>query len=215
MVEKYKSGFFTIANLDRTPFKKQVKGGESTIIKETCKSEINDGNYIENFRNIPPIYFATANNDAIVLFKKNNTFKKDSVCEFCHKKIVGDSIGVPVRYLCKTVIQTTNNVQVYKLYNIFWLVGEYCDFNHAYLFLLKGRTLGFSQRDYHYSDSERYLKIFHSIMRPDDPPLCETNDPCILESNGGSVSKSDSEKYRYKKTPGLILYPISEEYMRM
>ena len=215
VLKKYMDGYFTIENLDKTPITKN-KNDDTKIIQ--VSKQVNDkkeGNFIEKFRNIPSLYYATGNNDIIAYYKTNNEQRTNVICQECNSMINHKCISIPVKYICKSVIEVINGESIYKNYHIFWGIGEYCDFKCAHSFLLKGRTIGFTLKDFHYNDSERYLKIYYSLMYPNEPPLCENNDPKILETNGGSVNIQDYNKYRYIKTPGLILYPIVDEYIRI
>ena len=210
VLTKYKNGFYNIKNLDKDPL---ITPSAIQKPKEEVKSE--DLTLVELFRNVPPVYKALSNKDVIVNFQAKNELRKNGTCGLCGNKIDGTGISIPIRYSHKSVIQTVKGISIYRTYHIFWGIGEYCDFIHAYTFLIQGRTLGFTERDFNYSDSERYLQIYYSLMHPENEPLHENNHPCILESNGGTVSNSEFNKYKYKKSPCLFMFPIPEEYFRV
>ena len=205
VMRKYSEGFYSRPIVQKKSIKTK---GFVPILAEQISKNRDDGVYTEKFKNGASIIFVTANHKTSVLFKRTNDFPVGGRCDnfFCKREIPGSSMGYPVHYERRKFLEGDE----YKIVHMFWVTSVCCNFHCAYNHLVNLRGSSFWNEDY-----ERLIKVMYELMYPNGPVLCNINDPCILESNGGSVNQSDYDKYVYVKTPGVVIIPVSHDYIKM
>jgi hypothetical protein len=128
-------------------------------------------------------------------------------------------LGYPIGYQEQLILP--NNLEDgparYRIMYVFWVEERFCSFECAlgYIRLILARPADF--RDPTLKESERLLKVLFSLTYPENAtPLRPAQDPRLLQSNGGSLTKEQWQDARhvYIRTDRVLLIPAKVEYLQ-
>lgn len=214
LIQKYKNGdFLTYKKTNLKPIFFEGKITTPCIAKPISKNK-ESGVYMENFRNAPSIIYVSSNKkkkEYLVEQREDGTPIGRCSNPSCKKDIVGNSIGYPVKYLRKE----KNIDDKVAVVHFFVTRDEFCNYKCALHFLYEFKDSEFIKKEPNMSDSIFLLKNMYEINYPDSEPLTLKNDLKIMESNGGTVSEEDFEKYSYIKVPNIVTIQDSEHYYKV
>jgi len=140
-------------------------------------------------------------------------------CDFCKEDFTETAIGYPVGYQ-ETLILTNDDPNPknshYRIIYTFWVEGEFCSFECAlgYIRILLSHPSDY--RDTTIRDSERLLKLLYKFMYPTAGILRPAQDPKLLRSNKGSLTKEEwkDNRHIYIRTDRILMIPAKIEYLQ-
>lgn len=207
IIRKYNEGYYEIDRIDKNPIK--VKAVIPSL-SENISHNAGDGVYIEKYRDVPPIIYATTNHQTCSNFKKceeNNVPKR---CDTCKNDIIGTPVGYPVHYeRCETE-DIENGKKIFRVRHCFWVDRAFCNYQEAMHFLVRIRNSSEWNEEY-----ERLLRILYRLLHNGEELSSNINDPFLLKKNGGSINDKEYHAYNYRKMPGVTLIPVYNEYFKM
>lgn len=211
VIKDYQLGFYTrpIQKVKKNEYK-----SKKIVISKQISKKREDGVYIEKYDNYPSrisLIFVASNHKTNLKYINEKQFETGIPCMnvYCRKIIEKDPVGYAVKYERKEYIKEINGNKVYKIFHIFWTKDNCCSFGCSYNRIIQLRgTIGW---DDEYSS---LTKLMYSLYYPNSEELYNINDPSLLKYNGGSLEEEDYKKNIYIKMPGIVLAPISEDYLK-
>lgn len=145
---------------------------------------------------------------------------KGGRCLLCLEDYHHHGIGIPL-YKITIDKETANpgqdggfNSDISKWLYIYYMIGEFCCYEHVYLFLLR-RCLDNTLTDkFKTSECIKLLKEMFHLQYPSDT-LREVNDPLLLEINGGGLTQEELLVHKYVPTGNILLSNAYLEFERM
>lgn len=205
LLADYNSGFFS-----RVPIKKEkIKSSKTNLV---LAQEYGTSNYdpmfsVKDKYNGNVVVATIGNTDFEIFTKSGGKLSTGGRCDFCKEDIIGTPIGIPVGYQESTILTEDGGNYYYRVTYTFWVERRNCDFECA---------LAYAKRDSSLRDSERLLKMMHRFMHPKEKTLVPAQDPGLLLSNGGPLTKEQwkEEKHEYIRTDRVLVIPAKSEYIR-
>lgn len=206
LVADYHTGFFS-----RIPLQKEkIVASKSALI---LAQEYGVNNYdaifsVKDKYNSNVVIATIGHSDFEVFTKSGGDLPSGGRCDFCKEDIKGIAIGYPIAYEENTILVEFEGSYKYRIIYTFWVEKRYCDCECA---------LGFLRRDPSLRGFERLLKTMYRFMYPTGGALIPAQDPGLLVSNGGPLSKEQwkDKRHEYVRTDRVLLIPAKTEYIRL
>lgn len=213
----YQSGFFS------RPIgqKQKIKIAQNTAILAPTYGSTNYSPVfcIKDKNNCSVIIATTSHSDFEVFTKTGGQLPTGGRCDFCKDDFKDVAIGYPLGYQELTVLTNYDkdvSKSRYRILYTFWVEGKFCSFECSlgYIRLILSRPA--DQRDTTLRDSERMLKMLYKLMYPTAGPLRPAQDPRLLKTNSGSLSKDEWQDTRhiYIRTDRILMIPAKVEYIQ-
>lgn len=217
LLADYQSGFFTRQS---TP-KSKIKISQNTAILAPTYGTTNHSPVfcIKDRNNCSVVIATTGHSNFEVFTRTGGSLPIGGRCDFCKYDFTDTAVGYPVGYQESTVLTTdspdTTNSRYRVLYT-FWVEGEFCTFECALGYVRKLLSRPSDQRDTTIRDSERMLKMLHHLIYPTAGPLRPAQDPRLLQSNRGSLTREEWQDRRhiYVRTDRILMIPAKIEYVQ-
>lgn len=217
LLADYQSGFFS-----RQPSNKsKIRIAQNTTILAPTYGTTNHSPIfsVKDRNNCSIIFATTGHADFEVFTRTGGSLPTGGRCDFCKDDFTDIAVGYPIGYQEITVLTNDDpnpkNAH-YRVIYIFWVEGKFCSFECAlgYVQLLLARPSDY--RDTTIRDSERLLKLLHKLMYPTVGPLRPAQDPKLLRSNGGSLTRQEWQDHRhiYVRTDRILMIPAKVEYVQ-
>jgi hypothetical protein len=174
---------------------------------------------VRDRNNCSVIIATTGHSDFEVFTRTGGDLPTGGRCEHCRDEFDHTVIGYPIGYQEQTILtndSTDPRDAHYRVLYVFWVEGRFCSFECAlgYLRLMLGRPADY--RDTTLRDSERMLKHLHKLTYPTAGPLRPAQDPRLLRSNGGSLSREEwqDQRHIFVRTDRILMIPAKVEYVQ-
>lgn len=201
--------------------KSKIRIAQNTsILAPTYGSTNQDPIFAVKDRNNNSVVIATTGHSDFEIFTRTGgNLPVGGRCEHCRDEFEHTAIGYPVGYQEQTIL-TNDTADVkqaqYRVLYVFWVEGRFCDFECAlgYLRIMLGRPATY--RDTTLRDSERMLRHLHKLTHPTAAPLRPAQDPRLLQSNGGSLTKEVWKDHRHLwvRSDRILMIPAKAEYVQ-
>lgn len=169
-------------------------------------------------RNNNSVVFATTNHTGYELFTKNGgELPVGGRCDFCKEDFTNVSMGYPLAYQERDILtRDEQNIGHYRIFYTFWIEPGCCSFECSLAELRKMTARPADDRDVTYRDAEIWLKYLFRLTYPNAGLLLPAQDPKLLKSNGGSLTKEEwkDNRHVYTRTDRVLLIPVKVEYIR-
>lgn len=217
LLADYQSGFFS-----RQPStKSKIKISQNTTILAPTYGTTNRSPVfcVKDRNNCSIVIATTGHADFEVFTSTGGDLPTGGRCDHCKDDFTNIAVGYPVGYQELTLLTNDDpnpkNAHYRVLYT-FWVEGKFCSFECAlgYVQLLLSRPADY--RDTTIRDSEGLLKHLYKLTYPTASPLRPAQDPKLLRSNGGSLSKEEWQDNRhiYIRTDRILMIPAKVEYIQ-
>jgi hypothetical protein len=203
-------------------YKKKIKIAQtSTSLAPSYGNSNKDAIFSVKDKHNSNVIFATSgHNDFEVFTRTGGNLPVGGRCGLCGDDFTQTALGYPIGYQEQIMLcnQSDDPLKAhYRLIYVFWVEGRFCSFECTlgYIRLILARPADF--RDPTLRDSERMLKMLFSLTYPDiKTPLRPAQDPRLLLSNGGSLTKEEWQDTRhvYVRTDRVLLIPAKVEYLQ-
>jgi hypothetical protein len=217
LLADYQAGFFS------RPIKVKAKIiiAQNTTILAPTYGTTNDAPIfsMKDRNNCSVVVATTGHSDYEVFTRTGGNLPVGGRCDHCKEDFTHTSMGYPVGYQEQTVL--TNDTQDpkqarYRVLYVFWVERCFCSFECAlgYLRLFLPRPAEY--RDTIIRNSEQLLKMLYKLTYPTAPPLRFAQDPSLLASNRGSLTREEWENFRhvYIRTDRVLMIPAKIEYVQ-
>lgn len=163
-------------------------------------------------RNNMPTVMATSNHSNYITYRKTGSMMKNLPCFICFGDVKDELVGYPIFFYEKILFSSNGKATIQ--YH-FLIEGSFCSFECALRFVRKNFALQANFRDKTMRESERLMLLLFELMYPGET-LREAQDPFLLESNGGSLTREEwnDKKHVYLKTDRIVIGPAKVEYVR-
>lgn len=214
LIADYQAGFFFKPPKDKS----QIKISKTaSILAPTYGTSNKDAIFSVKDRNNSNIIIATTGHTNFEVFTRTGgLLPEGGRCERCGDTFKETAVGYPVGHQELTVLTGEGNNARYKVIYTFWTEGTFdtCECALGYCQALLSRPADY--RDTTIRDSERLLRLLCKLWYPDSGVLQPSQDPRLLKSNGGSLSREEWEDKRhvYKRTDRILMIPAKAEYVR-
>ncbi|CAH6421714.1 Hypothetical protein HVR_LOCUS1354 [uncultured virus] len=141
-------------------------------------------------------------------------------CKCCGEDFTHTAIGYPIAYQETTILTNDDpdprNAHYRVLYSFYAENIRFCDFECALYYVRNILSRPADQRDTTLRDSERLLKLMYKLMYPTAPPLRAANDPELLISNHGSLTREQwkDSRHIYMATDRVLMIPTKREFIQ-
>lgn len=217
LLADYQAGFFS-----RQPtFKSKIKIAQNTAILAPTYGTTNYSPvFCVKDRNNCSIIIATTNHaDFEVFTRTGGQLPTGGRCDLCKEDFNGTAMGYPTGYQELTVLTNDDgdpkNAR-YRILYTFWVEGEFCSFECAlgWIGLILSRPADF--RDTTLRNSESMLRHLYKLMYPTAGPLRPSQDPKLLRTRKGSLTKEEWQDPRhvYIRTDRILMIPAKVEYVQ-
>jgi len=170
---------------------------------------------LKDKNNCNVIRTTTGYNDYEIFNKNGGQLATGGRCEHCKEDFDTIAIGYPLNYEEKLIL-TSEITHNYRIIHVFWVEGKFCSFECAlgYLRLILSKPCDY--RDSIIRDSEYLLKFLYKLMYPLSSILRPSQDPRLLLTNGGSLTKEqwNDQKHIYIRTDKILIMPVKVEYLQ-
>lgn len=216
LLADYQAGFFSRPVTNKTKIQiSQNKTILAPIYGSTNHSPIF---CVKDKNNSSVIIATTGHADYEVFTKSGGDLPVGGRCDKCKEDFTCTSMGYPVGYQEITVLTNDDNSTEarYRVLYVFWVEGKFCSFECTLGYIRAVLSLPADYRDTTLRDSERMLKTLYKLTYPDAPPLRPSQDPKLLQVNGGSLTKEQwqDSAHIYVRTDRVLMIPAKVEYMR-
>lgn len=175
---------------------------------------------IKDKHNSNVVFATSGHNDFEVFTRTGGNLPIGGRCCLCGDDFDQTALGYPIGYQEQLILPNNQEDPLkarYRIMYVFWVEGRFCSFECAlgYIRLILARPADF--RDPTLKESERLLKLLFSLTYPDNKtPLRPAQDPRLLQSNGGSLTKDQWQDTRhvYIRTDRVVLIPAKVEYLQ-
>lgn len=217
LLADYLSGFFS------RPIKSK---GQITIAKNgmilapTYGVTNNSPIFTLKDRNNCSVIIATSGHvDYEIFTRTGGRLPEGGRCDRCKEDFTHTAMGYPIGYQEQTVLTTDTQDPKqarYRTLYIFWVEKCFCSFECALGYVRLFLNQPAEYRDSTIRDSERMLKILYKLTYPTAPPLRPSQDPSLLITNKGSLTREDWQDSRhiYIRTDRILMIPAKVEYVQ-
>jgi hypothetical protein len=175
---------------------------------------------VKDKHNCNVVFATSGHSDFEVFTRTNGNLPVGGRCGLCCDDFTQTALGYPIGYREQIILsnnQEDPSKAQYRIVYAFWVEGRFCSFECAlgYIRLILARPADF--RDPTLKDSERMLKLLFSLTYPENKmPLRPAQDPRLLLSNGGSLTKEQWQDTRhiYVRTDRVLMIPAKVEYLQ-
>lgn len=217
LLDAYRSG-----NLEKySSDKKKIKlATDDKILAPSYGSDSSSPIYCVKDRNGCKVVLTTSGHQNVEVFTKSGgELPVGGRCMRCLKDYDTVRVGYPIAYKEETILmnQTENPMDArYRIIYVFWVEGSFCDFSCALGYVQQVMSRPVEYRDTTLKDSERLLKFLFQLTYPDAGPLRPSQDPLLLISNGGSLTRDEwsDSNHVYRRTDRVLIIPAKVEYVR-
>lgn len=170
---------------------------------------------LKDKNNCDVIRTTTGFNDYEIYTKTGGNLPVGGRCEYCREDFETTAIGYPLNYEEKTIL-LSDSENVYRTIYTFWVEGKFCSFECAlgYVRIILSKPSDY--KDTTTRDSERLLKLLYKLMHPDAGILRPAQEPRLLITNGGALTKEQwqNSKHIYTRTDKIVIIPAKVEYLQ-
>lgn len=201
--------------------KSKIRIAQNTsILAPTYGSTNQDPVFSVKDRNNNSVVIATTGHSDFEIFTRTGgDLPVGGRCEHCRDEFNHTVIGYPIGYQEQTILtnDSTDPKQAhYRVLYVFWVEGRFCTFECAlgYLKVMLGRPADY--RDTTLRDSERMLRHLHKLTYPTATSLRPAQDPRLLRSNGGSLTREEwqDQRHVFVRTDRILMIPAKVEYVQ-
>lgn len=130
-------------------------------------------------------------------------------CRWCHRKISGTPIGVPIYMEINERTKET----------VFGIEDTHDTFGCALATIKRYYSCKAQYKDPLYMDAQQLLHCMYYKMHPDKlgERIVEAKDWRLLHSNNGPLSDEeyDNERYEYLNVANVVLTPVKRQYIKL
>lgn len=215
ITQLYQSGYFSQKH---TKSKIEI-AQNTTILSPVYGTNNNSPIFSIKDKNNTSVIIATSGHQDFEVYTKNGgKLCEGGRCDFCKEDYKCLSVGYPLNYQEQTIstFEPGNPKAKYRIFYTFWVEGRFCSFECALAYVKRILSHPADSRDTLLRDSERLLKMLYSLTYPDATFLRPAQDPQLLITNGGSLTKEEwnNSKHIYIKTGRVLMIPAKVEYIR-
>ena len=169
--------------------------------------------------NCSVIFATTGHEDFEVFTRTGGQLPVGGRCDYCKEDFTHTAVGYPIGYQELTLLtnDSTNPKEAhYRTLYVFWVEGRHCDFECVLGKIRKFMNQPAVNRDTTLRDSERMLKFLYKLSYPTAGPLRPAQDPELLISNNGSLSREEwkDQRHIYIRTDRVLMIPAKVEYIQ-
>lgn len=218
LIADYQSGVFSRPiSSDKSSSKKKIVISQNTaILAPRYGSSNKDPIFtIKDKHNSSVIFATTGHADYEIFTRSGGKLPIGGRCKRCQKDFDTVAMGYPVGYQ-ELIVLTDDTIAHYRIIYVFWVEGKFCSFECTLGYIRMVLAQPADYRDPTLLDSERLLKNLFSLMYPAAGLLRPAQDPDLLHSNGGSLSKEQwsDERHIYIRTDRILMIPAKVEYLQ-
>ena len=174
---------------------------------------------VKDRNNCSVVYATTGHSDFEVFTKNGGELPVGGRCEYCRDDFQHIAVGYPVGYQEQTIL--TNNCEDprqarYRVVYVFWTEGRFCSFECCLGYVRTVLSKPADYRDTTLRDSERMLKHLHKLTYPTAGLLRPAQEPRLLKSNGGSLTREEwqDQRHVFIRTDRILMIPAKVEYVQ-
>lgn len=217
LLADYQAGVFSRSTSQKTRIR---IAHNTTILAPNYGTSNQDPVFAVKDRNNNSVIVATSgHSDFQVFTSTGGDLPVGGRCEHCRQDFDNIVVGYPIGQQEQTVLMNDTDdpkQAIYRVLYVFWVEGRFCSFECAlgYLRLMLVRPADY--RDTTLRDSEKMLKYLHKLTYPTAGPLRPAQDPRLLRSNGGSLSREEwqDQRHIFVRTDRVLMIPAKVEYIR-
>lgn len=212
--DDYHSGYYSHPT---GPKAKIALAQNAVVLAPTYGTSNHDPIFCVKDRNNCDVVVATSGHEGFKVFTTSGgDLPAGGRCDYCKQDFEHTAVGYPVGYQELTVLTSPDETVengVYRVLYVFWVTGRFCTFECA---LGHVNTYTEKSKKPMLKDSGGMLKMLYHLTYPNSGALRPAQDPSLLISNGGSMSKSEWENPRhiYNRTDRVLMIPAKIEYLR-
>ena len=187
------------------------------MLAETFGTTNRDPIFTVKDRNNNTVIIATSgHHDFEVFTATGGTLAQGGRCRCCLEDFTGVAIGYPVAYQEHRVLTNTTGIAQYKNLYTFWVEDRFCCFECALYYLRVISARPNDCRDPTTQSSEQWLNMLYRLMYPGSPPLRQSADPKLLQSNGSHLTRAQwlDRRHTYRVTDRILMIPAKREYVQ-
>ena len=206
LVADYNSGFFSRIPSQKTAIKESKT--TPTLAQGYGVSNHDSIFSVKDKYNSNVVIATIGHTDFEVFTKTGGKLSPGGRCDFCKEDIKGVGVGYPVRSQEMTFLETNEKGESrYKVVYVFWVEGKTCDFQCC---------LGYLKKDANLHEYEYGLRMLYKLSYPNAGSLTAAQDPRLLISNGGCLTKEQwkDKRHEYVCTDRVLMIPAKREYIR-
>lgn len=217
ILSDYQSGYFSRPISAKT---KITISQNATILAPTYGSTNQSPIFSIKDRNNSSVVIATTGHSNFEVFTSNGgKLPVGGKCGCCSEDFTHVSVGYPIAYQETTVLMNDDpdpKKAHYRVIYSFYVEDSFCDFECALYYVRKFVSRPADQRDTTLRDSERLLKLLYKLMYPTAPPLRSAQNPRLLISHGGSLTREQWKDVRhiYIATDRILMIPTKREFIQ-
>lgn len=210
----YDAGVFT-----RKPIaKSKIPIAQANVILAPTYSDKNTDPIfcVKDRHNSNIIIATTSHQDCEIFTSQGGKLPTGGRCELCHDDFTHTAIGYPIAFRETTAVQTVDGKARNRILYTFWVDGRFDSFECALAYVKKHMARPADRRETTLHNSERWLRLMYRLMYPTAPALRQAQDPRLLQSNGGSLTRKqwEDERHVWVRTDRVIAMPAKVEYMQ-
>jgi len=214
LLNDYKNGIFPkIFEIKKFPL-----APNNRLTVQLYGSSDNDPIFSIKDRNNNSIVIATTGYENYQLVSANdgNNPQIGGRCDFCKRDFNHQNLGYPVAHEEHTLLVDNDDVPCYKIYYVFWMDHETCSFECSLSKVREQQCRHSEFKENSTKNSEFMLHKLFKLTHPNSGVLRPAQDPRLLKSNKGSLTKEEWEnpKFLYKPTDRILMLPVKTEYLQ-
>jgi hypothetical protein len=215
LLSDYQAGFFSRQITNKSTIKISQN---KTILAPTYGNTNHSPVFCVKDRNNCSILIATTGHENYEVFTSTGGgLPLGGRCDFCKEDFDHTAMGYPLGYQEITALTTDDSGNHrYRILYTFWVEGEFCSFECALGWIQSILSRPADFRDTTLRDSGSMLLFLHKLMYPNSGPLRPSQDPKLLRSRKGSLTKEEWKDYHhvYIRTDRVLMIPAKVEYVQ-
>ena len=215
LIDEYQSG----NQAKSTRNKCNIKIAQSsTILAPTYGTSNLEPIFTVKDKNNSTVIIATTSHENFEVFTRTGgNLPAGGRCDLCKEDFTETAIGYPLQQQESTVlVNDDTGIPRYRILYTFWVEGEFCSFECAggWIDLMLSHPSNY--RDTTVRDSGRMLSTLYTLMHPTAGPLRHAQDPHLLKSRKGSLTKEQwkDNRHVYIRTDRILMIPAKVEYVQ-
>lgn len=217
LLARYQAGAFT--KIQKKKSKIKINANVSILAPIYGSTNQSPIFCVKDRNNCNIVVVTTGHADYEIFTKSGGILSTGGRCDHCKDDFDSIAIGYPIGYQENSILLNSDPDPQngrYRVIHTFWVEGKFCSFECAlgYVRLILSKPADY--RDTTIRDSERLLKFLYKLMHPKGGILRPAQDPRLLKSNGGSLTKEQwiDNRHIYIRTDRILMIPAKVEYVQ-
>lgn len=198
--EDYKAGDYKSIRLPN--IKGKINFCDSNVMKIIHSTNVEDSSYSHHGKSGVENLFITTGHKQFTTVHTDRKHLIGGKCRTCMMKY-DDRVMLGIPYKITSTFRDGTYVP------IFWCHGSFCSFECAlYHVILIGANCG--STNIHSGSLETNLRSMFKLVYPEEKMLTPSNDPYLIEDNGGSITLEQwkDKDYIFRETGNCMMLPI-------